>query len=225
MRGGLAINSIIILLLATSVIISVSAGIEPKALGQGKTDKALNLDVGSMHSSVSPHFGMNGFAPPLIPQPMELDPGAMVSQSERLRDQSLSLRDQTGAIYNETAVLMDKTSAFAEQVGKDAVRVEDLKEDASLNANLSLRSALLAEGYLNDTRSLYGDVRTLYNWTKISERKVEMSSRMGTIGSPNAYNNMPMGTGDVASLRQQVAVLSQRVDALERKVSELEKKT
>lgn len=209
------------------MIISTSAAIEPKALGQGRLNKAINLDAGSMHSSVSPRFGMNGFAPPLVPQPMELDPGAMVSQSERLRDQSLSLRDQTNAIYNETAVLVDKTSAFAEQVENDAVRVEGLKEDASLSANSSLRSALLAGVYLNDTQEVYSDARAIYNWTKISERKVDMAARMGTLGAAggsSTYGSVPMSTGDIASLQQQVTVLSQRLDILERRVSELEKR-
>lgn len=159
---------------------------------------------------------------------MELDPGAMVSQSERLRDQSLSLRDQTNAIFNETAVLADKTSAFAEQVENDVVRVEDLKEDARISANSSLKSALLAENYLNDTRTVYGDARTLYNWTKVSERKVDMAARMSTLGAASAsgaYDSTPMSTSDIASLRQQVEALSQRLDILEQRVSELEKRT
>ena len=220
------------LLLVTSVIISTSAGIEPIVLGQGRTDKALNLDMGSRHSSVSPYFGTNGFASPLIPQPMELDPGAMVTQSERLRDQSQSLRDQSSALYNETAILMDKTSAFAEQVEKDSARVEGLKEDASLSANSSLRSVLLARDCLNDTRAvnsntkaIYNDTRTIYNLTIISERKVEIATRMnmlGAMGGSSINNKVPTDMSDIESLQQQVTILSEKVDDLERRVSELE---
>ena len=216
------------LLLVTSVIISTSAGLEPIALGQGKLDKEVNLDMGSRQSSISPHFGMNGFASPLLPQPMELDPGAMVTQSERLRDQSQSLRDQSSAICNKTADLMNKTSAFADQVEKDRARVESLKEDASLSANSSLRSALLARDCLNDTRAVYGDTRTLYNWTEISEKKVETATRMyiaGAMGGPSTYNKVSTDKSDVESLQQQVTILSEKVDNLERRVSELENMT
>jgi len=214
------------------MIISTSAGIEPIVLGQGMADKAVNLDMGSRQSSVSPHFGMNGFASPLIPQPMELDPGAMVTQSERLRDQSQSLRDQSSAIYNETAILMDKTSAFAEQVEKDRAIVEDLKEDASLSANSSLRSAILAMDCLNDTRAvnsdtkaIYNDTRTIYNLTKISERKVEIATRMnmlGGVGGPSINNKVPPDMREIESLQQKITILSERVDDLEKRVSELE---
>lgn len=216
------------LLLVTSVIISTSAGIEPIALGQGRVDKAINLDMGSRQSSVTPTFGMKGFASPLVPQPMELDPGAMVTQSQRLRDQSQSLRDQSSAIYNETAVLLDKTSAFADQVENDKARVEVLKEDASLSANSSLRSALMAGDYLNNTRAVYGDTRTVYNWTKISQKKVEIATRMNmavAVVGAGIYNNAPTGMSDVSSLQQEVSILSEKVDTLERRISELENMT
>lgn len=247
--GGLTINSIIMLLLVMSVIISTSAGLETMALGQGKLDKIINLDMGSRQSSVSPHFGTNGFASPLIPQPMELDPGAMVTQSERLRDQSQSLRDQSCAVYNETAVLMNRTSAFAEQVEKDHASVEVLKEDASLSANSSLRGAILAGNCLNNTRAVYTDTRAvytdtralyndtravytdtmaMYNLTKISENKVEAAARMSLAGakvSSSTYSGAPMSMSDTDSLEQQVSILSERLDDLEKRVSELESKT
>ncbi|MFB3766322.1 MAG: hypothetical protein ACE14P_13885 [Methanotrichaceae archaeon] len=213
------------LLLVASVIISTSAGIEPIALGQGRADKAINLDMGSRHSSITPKFGMNGFASPLVLQPMELDPGAMVTQSQRFRDQSQALRDQSSAIYNGTAVLLEKTSAFAAQVENDKARVEVLKEDASASADSSLRSALMAGDYLNNTRAVYGDTRMLYNLTRISERKVETAIRMNiprAMGGVSTYNNVPAGASDVGAVQQEVLILSEKVDTLERRISELE---
>ncbi len=225
LRGGSTINSIIMLLLVASVIISTSAAIEPIALGQGRMDKAVNLDMGSRQSTITPTFGMNGFASPLVPQPMELDPGAMVTQSQRFRDQSQALRDQSSSIYNETAVLMDRTSAFAEQVKNDKAKVEILRDDAATSANSSLRCALMAGDYLNNTRAVYSDTRSVYNWTKISEKKVQTAIRMnmaGAMGGANTYSNAPNGMGDVGSLQREVLVLSEKVDTLERRISELE---
>ncbi len=238
-RTNITIINVFKLFLILSTIISTAAAIEPVALGQGRMDKTINLDIGSSHSSATPYFGSRGFAPPLVPQPMELDPGAMVSQSGRLRDQSEALRDQSAAIYNETADLLNRTKVIAKDVDSSRARVEVLEKDAGMsandariNANASLQSALLAKDYLSNTRAVYDESMLVYNKTWDTAREVEALSRRADMAEmrinmsvSEILNSTPSNTEDIESLQQEVSSLTQRLTVLERKISDLENRT
>jgi hypothetical protein len=197
------------------MIISTSAAIEPIVLGQGRLNKAVNLNMGAKHSPITPYFGSNGFAAPNAPQPMEVDPGAMVSQSGRLKDQSQAFRDQSAAIYNNTGAVLNRTMAVAEDVRMTGIKVEALKKQADLSASSSLQSSLLARDYLNNTRMLY-------NRTKITARNIEMAASMDIIDGKSTAKYVGSSANNVESLQQQISFLSQRLDVLERRVYDLE---
>lgn len=163
--------------------------------------------MGAGQSSASFYFGSNGFAPPSVPQPMELDPGAMVTQSGRLRDQS-------AAIYSDTTAILNRTIAVAEGVERNGIKVEGLKRDADLSASSSLQSALMAKDYLNDTMGVYSSTRSTYNRTKIAARDVEMSRGRDI--------DVGMNANDMESLQREISMLAQRLDALERRIYDME---
>jgi hypothetical protein len=204
------------------MMISTSAAIGPIVLGQGKLNNAVNLNVGAEQSPITPYFGSNGFAAPSTPQPMELDPGALVSQSGRLKDQSQALRDQSNAIYNDTCAVLNRTTAVAEDVKRTGIEVEDLKRQADLSASSSLQSSLMARDYLNDTRGVYNSTRAVYNRTRITARNIEMAASMNVIGGRSIAKYTGTMTNDVESLQQEISFLSQRLDALQRRVDDLE---
>lgn len=150
---------------------------------------------------------------------MELDPGALVSQSGKLRDQSQMLMDESADIYNDTAIILNRTLGVADGVERNSIKVEGLKRDADLSASSSLQSALLAKDYLNDAMGVYSSTRAIYNRTKTVARDVEMYRSMDIIDDMRAekYN--------MESLRQEISVLAQRLDILERRIYDIENRT
>jgi hypothetical protein len=222
-----------------SMIISSSAAMEPFALGQGRMNSAINLDIGSERSSITPYFGSSGFAAPNAPQPMELDPGTMVSQTGRLRDQSQAFRDQSAAIHSSTADLLNQTTAVAGDVKTTGNKVEELKRQADLSAGSSQQSALMAGDILNRTRNVYTDTRkvyndtrdvynitkTVYNETMISAGNITMLAGMSNIDGKDAAKYRGTSANDVESLQREISNLSRRLDVLERTINKLESGT
>ena len=81
-------------------------------LGQGKTDRVINLDIGARGGASPPHFGSGGFVSPKIPQPMVLSPGILVYQSQKLRDECEDIRQESRELLNQTITLAEDVRGF-----------------------------------------------------------------------------------------------------------------
>ncbi len=187
--------------------------VEPLYLGQGKADHAvdpINLDMGARNSAAGPgpRFGMNGFAPPPVPQPMALDPGVMIHQSEKLLDEAVSLRQENSDLVNQTKNLTEKA--------------ERLEKSSRESSNDSRLSASLAKSCLEETESVFNKTRTT---TRKIEAKLKRDAYENELLSSKAEDQEDGCSGDLKELRNEVAVVTARADLLEKRVSLLDNRT
>lgn len=193
-----------------------ASAMEPLHLGQGRSDQPadpVNLDLGARSTATGPgpRFGMNGFAPPPVPQAMQLDPGFMVHRSEMLVDEAESLLQENSDLVNRTENLMKG--------------VERLEKSARESSNDSLQSAALAKKCLEETESVF-------NKTRIEARKVEAEMKrdayaegLGSLTAEVRKEDSQEDSEDLNELRNQVAAMAARVDFLEKRIAELDNRT
>lgn len=191
----------------------IALAMEPLYLGQGRPDHPadpVNLNLGARNSAsgLGPRFGMNGFAPPSVPQPMALDPGFMVHRSEMLVNEAESLLQENSDLVNRTKKLTKE--------------VERLEKSARESSNDSLRSAALAKSCLEETESVF-------NKTRITARKVEVGLKRDAYAK--GLNSLTGGarkddnSEDLNELRNQVAFIAARIDLLENRIAKLDNNT
>jgi hypothetical protein len=122
---------------------------------------AVNLDQGARQEGVVPYFGAAGFAAPRSPQPLEVDPGAMVHQSKGYRDATRELYLRSSELLNRTALLAGdvennwiKVDQSTKKVAELQVEAKESADKSTFSAADSRSSALLAKDYLDETAAL-----------------------------------------------------------------------
>jgi hypothetical protein len=194
------INSMLILLILFSL--HAAMAMEPVSLGHGKGGQIVNLDRGATGSSVSVPFMSSGFAAPAAPQAMEIDPGALVYQSRRIRDDS-------AALFQDTYNLMNQTKALL-------LQAEEAEKGAKGWANESWASANLTSRQLQDAQSLYDKVQSSFRRLDLlSRRLIYAEIAKGAAQPEDAYSTEAM--------QQEVIDLARRVSLLEERIKVLEK--
>jgi hypothetical protein len=172
----------IVLLLFVFMLIGQVVAVAPIALGNGPRDDVFNLDAGSGHNYF---MGCFGFVPPVVSQPMVIDPGVLVYQAEKYKDQVLAMKKETSDKYNDTQTLLQKIVETEQSIEEKARAVDAKAKEAQ-------DSAAKAQEYLNSTRATYGKIldnskvleenlnltRALVNESKISVDKSALNAQM-----------------------------------------------
>ncbi|HWQ20575.1 MAG TPA: hypothetical protein VN455_12405 [Methanotrichaceae archaeon] len=121
----------------------------------------VNLDQGARQEGVVPYFGAAGFAAPKSPQPLEVDPGAMVHQSRGYRDSTRDLYMKSYELLNQTALLAGDVEQNWIKVDQSTKKVAELQimakksaDGSKVSASDSRMSAVQAKDYLNETAAL-----------------------------------------------------------------------
>jgi len=175
---------------------------EPVSLGHGKGGQIVNLDRGRAGSSVSLPFMSSGFAAPAAPQAMELDPGALVYQSRRIRDDS-------AALFQDTFNLMNQTNALL-------LQAEEAERGAKGWANESRASANLTSRQLEDAQSLCNKVQSsIRRLDLLSFRLIYAEIAKGAAQPEDAYTTEAMQQ-EIIDLARRVSLLEERIKVLER---------
>ena len=173
------------LLLFVFMLIGQVVAVDPIALGRGPRDDVFNLDAGSGQPGHNYFIGSSGFVPPAVPQPMVIDPGVLVYQAEKYRDQVQAMKTEISDKYNDTRTLLQKIGE-KEQSIDEKVRYMDAKAKEAQN------SAAKAQEFLNSTGATYGRIldlskvlegnlnltRALVNESKISVDKSALNTQM-----------------------------------------------
>jgi hypothetical protein len=196
--GGMTIRTII--LLTIMLMVSSAAALEPIYIGGGRDGSAVNLDQGARQEGVVPFFGPAGYAAPRSPQPLEVDPGAMVHQSRGYRDATRDLYLKSSEILNQTALLaggVEQNRIKVDQSTKKAAELQVMAkksaDDTRVSANDSRRSAVHARDYLNETVALC-------NQTMAAARRMDvLAERMHQIENETRANaNMSSESAELA---------------------------
>jgi hypothetical protein len=137
------------LLLFVLMIIGHVMAIDPIALGNGPRDDVFNLDVGFGQLGHNYFMGSSGFVPPAVPQPVVIDPGVLVYQTEKYKDQLQVMKKETSDKYNDTQMLLQKIVEQEQSIEKKVRSVDAKAKEAQ-------DSAAKAQEYLNNTRATYG---------------------------------------------------------------------
>ncbi len=148
------------LLLLLLILAGLSAAVEPLYIGNGVSDRVINLDAGAAQSSSHRYFTTSGFAAPAISQPRIVSVGIFLYQAEKLRDEAQAIRDDTERLHGITMKL-------AEDIDRNAEQIKALSEEVRSNADSSSRNAAQAEEYL-------GRMIKLYNETLDLSRNIEV---------------------------------------------------
>jgi hypothetical protein len=200
MSDAIQIKKLLILLILLSIPVALAT--DPVSLGHGKRGQIVNLDRGAAGSAVVVPFMSSGFAAPAAPQAMELDPGALVHQSQRIRDDS-------AAIFQETYRLMNQTIALVAQA-------EEAEGKARGWANESRQSANLSFGHMQDAQSLYDKAQSsLRRLNLLSSRLVYAEIAKEAAQPKDAYTTEAM--------QQEIIDLDGRISLLEERIKGLEK--
>jgi hypothetical protein len=180
----------------------VALAAEPVSLGHGKGEKIINLERGAVGSSVVVPFMSGGFVAPAVPQAMELDPGALVHQSERIRDDS-------AAIFRETFNLLNRTIDLAQ-------RTEQAERGARASANESLQSANLSFEYRQDIQSLYDKAQSsLRRLDLLTHRLVYACGWQQQAAQPTDAYTAEALKQEIFDLEGRISLLEERIDRLE----------
>jgi hypothetical protein len=196
------IKKLLILLILLSIPTALAA--EPVSLGHGKREQIINLDMGAASSAIVVPFMSSGFTAPVVPQAMELDPGALVHQSERIRDDS-------AALFRETYRLLNQTIALAEQAEAAEGRAKGWANESRQSANLSF-------GHMEDAQSLYDKAQSSLRRMDLLSRWLayaEMAGRLEAAQPQDAYT--------AEALQQEIIDLDGRISLLEERIRGLEK--
>lgn len=177
----------------------------------------INLDMGARSSVITPYFGAQGFAAPRTPQPMQLDPGAMVHQSRMLRDDTMDIRNQASAILNRTEIL-------AEGIEEGSQRVGILEVRARMSADLSRRNAELAEAYLNRTVSIYNETQDYAQLVNDLKRRISWLENGNASNADRPAYQVELALNLNYNGSREMASLVRRVELLEERISKLEAK-
>jgi hypothetical protein len=193
-------------LLALIILLSlpVALAAEPVSLGHGKREQIINLERGAAGSAVVVPFMSSGFVAPAVPQAMELDPGAMVHQSQRIRDDS-------AAIFRETYRLLNQTIDLA-------LQAEKAERGARSWANESLQSANLSIEYKQDAQSLYDKAQSSLRRLDLLSRRLvysEMTARQQAAQPNDAYTEEALQQ-EIIDLEGRISLLEERINSLER---------
>jgi len=194
------IKSILILLILSSIPVAMAT--EPVSLGHGKREQIINLDRGAAGSAIVVPFMSSGFVAPAVPQAMELDPGALVHQSQRIRDDS-------SALFQETYRLLNRTIALAAQA-------EEAERGAKGWANESRQSANLSFEHMQDAQSLYDKAQS-------SLRRLDQLSRRVVYAEIAEEAAQPKDAYTAEALQQEIIDLDGRISLLEERIDGLEK--
>jgi hypothetical protein len=193
------ISSILILLILFSL--HAAMAMEPVSLGHGKGGQIVNLDRGAAGSSVSVPFMSSGFAAPAAPQAMELDPGALVYQSQRIRDDS-------AALFQDTYSLMNQTKALVEQAEAAESGAKGWADESRASANLTSRQ-------LQEAQSLYDKVQSSFlRLDLLSRRLIYAEIAKGAAQAKDA--------SAAEAMQQEIIDLARRVSLLEERIEDLE---
>jgi hypothetical protein len=138
MQERKAMSSLIkIMVLIMLIFLIFPASCQPLGLGNGRSNKVVNLDMGASQPGYRPFMGERGFVAPNIPQIMALSPGAMIFQAKIIRDESASIRDETEALLSSSKDLAievrntaDSVEALANQVRTDAQATSNYSSEA-----------------------------------------------------------------------------------------------
>jgi hypothetical protein len=180
------------LLLFVFMLIGHAVAVDPIALGCGTRDDVFNLDAGSGQPGHNYFMGSSGFVPPAVPQPMVVDPGVLVYQAEKYRDQVQAMKQETSDKYNDTQTLLQKIWEKEQSMEEKERYVDAKAKEAQDHAYASTLSAAKAQEYLNSTNATYGKIlnlskvlegnlnliRALVNESKISVDKSALNAQM-----------------------------------------------
>lgn len=142
------------LLLLLLMLADLSAAVEPMYLGNGVSDRVINLDAGAAQSSSHRYFTTSGFAAPAVSQPKIVSVGIFLYQAEKLRDEAQAIRDDTERLH-------DLTMKAAEDVDRNAEEIKALSEEVRSNAESSSKNAAAAEDCLGRMLRLYNETLDL----------------------------------------------------------------
>jgi hypothetical protein len=179
-------------LLFVFMLIGHVLAVDPIALGRGPRGDVFNLDAGPRQPGHNYIMGSSGFVPPAVPQPMVIDPGLLVYQAEKYRDQVRALKEETFNKYNDTLTILQKIREKEQSIEEKKRSVDAKAKEAQDQAQASTLNAAKAQEYLNSTNATYGKIldlskvleanlnltRTLLNESKISADKSALNSQM-----------------------------------------------
>jgi hypothetical protein len=188
-------NRILVLLILFS---HAALAMEPVSLGHGGGGQVVNLDRGAVGSAVVVPFMSSGFAAPVAPQSMELDPGALVHQSQQIRDES-------AAIFQETYRLLNQTIALVAEA-------EEAERGAMGWANESQQSANRSFEHQQDAQSLYEKAQS-------SLRRLDLLSRMLIYAEISQEAEHAQDAHAAEAMQQEIIDLSRRISLLEERIS------
>jgi hypothetical protein len=207
MRRSFQLHEAIFIYIKISLILIILSSLtaalatEPVSLGHGKREQIINLDRGARGTAVVVPFMKSGFVAPAVPQAMELDPGAMVHQSQRIRDES-------AAIFQEIYRLLNQTIDLAQ-------RAEEAERGARGWANESLQSANLSFEHKQDAQSLYDKAQSSLRRLDLLSRRLVYAEIAKEAAQPtDAYTEALQQ--EIIDLEGRISLLEERIDRLER---------
>jgi hypothetical protein len=200
----LTINIKILLVLLILLSLPVALATEPVSLGHGKREQIINLDRGAAGSAIVLPFMSSGFVAPAVPQAMELDPGALVHQSGRFRDDS-------AALFQETYRLLNQTIALVEQVEEAEGRAKGWANESRQSSNLSFE-------HVQDAQSLYDKAQS-------SLRRLDLLTLRLVYAEMAAWQQaaQPKDADTSEVLQREITDLEGRISLLEERIKDLEK--
>ena len=149
------------LLLFVFVLIGQAVAVDPIVLGRGPRGDVFNLDARSGQPGHNYFMGSSGFVPPSVPQPMVIDPGVLVYQAEKYRDQVQAMKEEISDRYNDTRTLLQKIGEKEQSIEEKERSVDAKAKEAQDHAQASTLSAAKAQEYLNSTNVTYGKILDL----------------------------------------------------------------
>jgi hypothetical protein len=149
------------LLLFVFVLIGQAVAVDPIVLGRGPRGDVFNLDTRSGQPGHNYFMGSSGFVPPAVPQPMVIDPGVLVYQAEKYRDQVQAMKEEISDRYNDTQTLLQKIGEKEQSIEEKERSVDVKAKEAQDHAQASTLSAAKAQEYLNSTNVTYGKILDL----------------------------------------------------------------